>query len=254
MSENAIRGLHLSELHPPEESERYKEIFSKLIHERKAITEQLYLVDITGTRIPVEISSNVLDFEGRIIIQCVYRDITERLKAEKSILASEAKYSLLFNNMINGFAYHKVLFDEDNKPIDYVFILVNDAFEVFTGLTRKDVIGNKVTEVIPGIKNAEIDLISIYGEVALTGKSTKLEIYFEPFEKWYSVSAFSHQKGYFATNFDDITNQKMVESDLKEKIKELEEFYDTAVGREIKMKALKEEILKLQSELSQYKK
>jgi PAS domain S-box-containing protein len=144
---------------------------------------------------------------------------------------------MLFDNMLNGFSYHKVLFDEDNKPIDYVFLLVNDAFEIFTGLTRKDVTGNKVTEVIPGLKNSETDLISIYGEVALTGKSTEFELYFEPFKKWYAVSAFSHEKGYFASVFDDITNQKKVESDLKVRIQELEEFYEMAVGREIKMKS-----------------
>ncbi len=254
MSENEIRGMHQSELHPPEESERYKEIFRKHVQEGKAITELLYVVNSTGTRIPVEISINVLDFRGRKIIQGIFRDITERLKAEKILLESEAKYSLLFNSMLNGFAYHKVLFDEDNKPIDYVFLLLNDAFEVFTGLMRKDVIGKKVTEVILGIKNAEPDLISIYGKVALTGKSTKLQLYFEPFRKWYSVSVFSHQKGYFAAVFDDITNQKKVENDLKEKIKELEDFYNMSVGREVKMKKLKEEIEKLESELSKDKK
>ena len=254
MSEGEIRGKHLNELHPPEESERYREIIRKLIQEGKAITEPLYVVNSTGTSVPVEISSNVLDFEGRKIIQCIFRDITKRLKAENSLLESEAKYSLLFDNMLNGFAYHKVLFDEDNKPIDYVFLLVNDAFEVSTGLRRKDIIGKKVTEVIPGIINLKTDLISIYGDVALSGKSTEFEFHFELLKKWYSVSAFSHQKGYFAAVFDDITNQKKIENDIEVRIKELEEFYEMAVGRELKMKSLKDEIKKLQSELSQYKK
>jgi len=236
MSEDEIRGMHLSELNPPEESERYKEIFRRCIQEGQIITDPLYVLNRSGERIPVEISINVLDFEGRKIIQGIFRDITERLKAEKILLASEKKYTMLFDNMLNGFSYHKVLFDEDNKPIDYVFLLVNDAFEIFTGLTKKDVIGNMVTEVIPGINNSETDLISIYGEVALTGKSTEFELYFEPFKKWYAVSAFSHEKGYFASVFDDITNQKKVESDLKVRIQELEEFYEMAVGREIKMK------------------
>jgi PAS domain S-box-containing protein len=84
MSENEIRGMHLSELHPHEESERYREIFRKLIQEGKAITESLYVVNSTGTRIPVEISANVLDFEGRKIIQGIFRDITERKRASFS--------------------------------------------------------------------------------------------------------------------------------------------------------------------------
>ena len=41
---------------------------------------------------------------------------------------------------------------------------------------------------------------------------------------------------------------------LKERFKELEEFYDMAVGRELKMVELKEEIERLKEELKRYKK
>lgn len=71
------------------------------------------------------------------------------------------------------------MFDENDKPIDYVFLEINDSFEIFTGLKRKNTIGKKIIEVIPGVKDATPDLISIYGKVALTGKSTKFELYFE---------------------------------------------------------------------------
>lgn len=47
----------------------------------------------------------------------------------------------------------------------------------------------------------------------------------------------------------EIDIRKKTQTQLKAKIKELEEFYDMAVGREIKMKTLKEEIAKLKSEL-----
>ena len=36
--------------------------------------------------------------------------------------------------MINAFAYHEILLDKDNKPVDYIFLEVNDAFEELTGL------------------------------------------------------------------------------------------------------------------------
>ena len=47
----------------------------------------------------------------------------------------------------------------------------------------------------------------------------------------------------------EIDIRKKTQTQLKAKIKELEEFYDMAVGREIKMKTLKGEIAKLKSEL-----
>jgi PAS domain S-box-containing protein len=52
----------------------------------------------------------------------------------------------------------------------------------------------------------------------------------------------------------DITDRVRLEEDLKERIKELEEFYDMAVGRELKMVELKNEIERLREELERYKK
>ena len=44
------------------------------------------------------------------------------------------------------------------------------------------------------------------------------------------------------------------EQELKKKVKELQEFYDVAVGRELRMKELKEEIKELKEELGRYRK
>jgi cell shape-determining protein MreC len=54
--------------------------------------------------------------------------------------------------------------------------------------------------------------------------------------------------------FDDITNQKKIEKDLRARIEELETFYQVSINRELKMKQLKDENEKLKSELSKYKK
>lgn len=54
--------------------------------------------------------------------------------------------------------------------------------------------------------------------------------------------------------FEDITEQKQAEEEIKKRVKELEKFYEMAVGRELKMKELKEKIKKLEAELSKYRK
>jgi C4-dicarboxylate-specific signal transduction histidine kinase len=68
-----------------------------------------------------------------------------------------------------------------------------------------------VTEVIPDIKKASPDLIQTYGQVALTGKEINFEMYFEPFKKWYSISAYRPEAGYFCTIFKNITEAKKAE-------------------------------------------
>ncbi len=56
------------------------------------------------------------------------------------------QYTLLFSNMKSGFAYHKMIYDGDGKPVDYVFLEVNDAFSKITGLEKR-VVGKRTTEI-----------------------------------------------------------------------------------------------------------
>lgn len=142
-------------------------------------------------------------------------DITEQKRAKESLLESEAKYRNLFENMLSGFAYHQVVLDENDRPVDYVFLEVNDAFEKLTGLKREDVIGRKVSELLPGIENSDFDWIETYGKVALTGKEIEFDQYSEALGRWFSVSAYSSRKGYFATVFDDITERRLLEEELR---------------------------------------
>lgn len=142
------------------------------------------------------------------------KDITDRIQAEEELKKSEEKYRLLFENMLDGFAYHKIITDENGKAIDYIFMEINDAFEELTGLKREKIIGKKVTEIVPGIEKDTADWIRKYGEVALTDKELRFEQYSEFLDRWYSVYAFCPKKGYFATVFENITERKQAENKI----------------------------------------
>lgn len=120
-----------------------------------------------------------------------------------------------FKNMQNGYAYHKVVTDPTGKAVDYIFLEINKSFERLTGLKEKAIIGRFVTDVLPGIERAPSKFIEKYGEVALSGTDARFEIYSEPLESWYSVYAYSPQKGYFITLFENITEKKKTEETLK---------------------------------------
>ncbi|KKL59349.1 hypothetical protein LCGC14_2216240, partial [marine sediment metagenome] len=51
--------------------------------------------------------------------------------------------------------------------------------------------------------------------VALTGKETEFEIYFEPLQIWLSISVYSPKKGYFVAVFQNITERKGTEEALR---------------------------------------
>ena len=146
----------------------------------------------------------------------VCSDITERKKAEETLRKSEDELHSLFANMADGFAYCQMIFDETQKPVDFVYLQINDAFERITGLKSDLVVGKRVTQAIPGIKEANPELFEIYGRVALTGKTEKFEVFFKPLSLWLSVSVYCPRKGYFAALFEDVTQRKKIDDSLKE--------------------------------------
>jgi|GEM_PF-457025 PAS domain S-box-containing protein len=150
----------------------------------------------------------------------IVRDLTERKEAEAALRQSEELYRSLFENMLNGFAYCKMLF-ENNQPRDFIYLDVNQSFEALTGL--KDVVGKKVSEVIPGIRESDPGLLETYGRVALTGQPERFEIYLEALQMWFAISVYSPGKEYFVAVFDVITERKQAEEALRHE-KELSDF------------------------------
>ncbi len=139
---------------------------------------------------------------------------SERLRAEEAMRESEERYRSLIENMREGVAYCRMLYDDEGRPADFVYLAVNPAFERLTGL--KDVIGRPVTDVIPGIKEKTPELFEAYGRVASTGRAEKFEIDFKPLDAWLSISVYSPGLGHFVAIFDDITFRKRAEENLRE--------------------------------------
>lgn len=197
----------------PEDQKNIPEKFKKL-QEEGYINLEMTNITKAGERIPVDVALHIFQLQGQDVIISVARDITERRKAENALIQSEKKYRTLFENMLEGFAYCKMLFDDEGQPIDWIYIDVNPAFYELTGL--EDIQGKKVTEAIPGIIEAQPELFELYGRVTLTGEAETIEVYFKPLEIWFNISAFKPAPEHFVAVFENITERKMAEIALKE--------------------------------------
>lgn len=140
--------------------------------------------------------------------------IRQKEMAERILLESENRYRSLFENMLDGFAYCEMIYDDHNKPVDFIYLKVNDSFEKLTGL--KNVIGKRVTEAIPDIKESNPELLKIYGRVALNGIPEKFEVKIESLGLLLSISVYSPERGNFVAIFDNITERKLTEEKIKQ--------------------------------------
>jgi len=146
----------------------------------------------------------------------------DRLRAEVE------RYQALFQATETAWALHEMVFDGEGRPVDYVFIDVNPAFERDTGLTAEVCVGKRVTELIPDIADADPDLISMYGEVVSSGEPIRFELYFEPFDRWYRVTASRPYEGHFIAAFEEITKRKRAEAKLHESETRFRHFFESA--------------------------
>jgi PAS domain S-box-containing protein len=127
------------------------------------------------------------------------------------LTADETHFRALFQNMREGVAYCRMFF-EDGQPVDYLHLAVNTAFEPLTGL--KDVVGRRISEVIPGLREANWEIMETYGRVARSGEPEKFEDFVHGLSMWYSISVYSPKPDYFVAIIENITERKRNERDL----------------------------------------
>ncbi len=115
-------------------------------------------------------------------------------------------YKRIIDNTPHGYAFHRVIVDSQNNPIDYEFLEMNRAFEKSTGLSAKETIGKTYRQIFPE-KTETFDWIGFYGKIALGGPSQYFEQYSDHLKQYYKGYSFSPEPLTFVTLFIDITQQ-----------------------------------------------
>ncbi len=133
---------------------------------------------------------------------------------------------LLFNNMPNGCAYHKIIVDDNGSPCDYKFLEINQKFELLIGLNSEQVVEKTAREIIPGIEKEEFDWITFFGDIALNNKTETITQYFESLNCWLKVSAYSPEPNYFVAFFDDVTETIAITDAFNRKKEQLNALFE----------------------------
>jgi PAS domain S-box-containing protein len=143
----------------------------------------------------------------------VRRDFEKRQRAEAAQRLSNARYTMLFDSIDEGYCIIEMIFDEQEKPVDYRFLETNPSFEKLTGLREAQ--GRRMRELAP---QHEAHWFETYGRVALTGEAVRFQHRAEQLHRWFDVYAFRFGEPanrQVAILFNDITERKQMDEALR---------------------------------------
>ncbi len=81
-----IVGLHFTQIHPPEEVDKYLDAFARHSQSDQMLLIEAEVVRPDGGRVPVEVSGGPIDLgDGHKVIQGLFRDITERRAVQREL-------------------------------------------------------------------------------------------------------------------------------------------------------------------------
>ncbi|MFZ3136292.1 MAG: PAS domain S-box protein [Thermodesulfovibrionales bacterium] len=192
--------------------------------------------------------------------------ITLRIRADhkridESLRESEEKFRAM-----SASAKDAIIMIDNEGNISYW----NEAAEKMFGYSEQEALGKELHTFLSSQRYHEayrngFSKFKTNGQGVAVGKTLELEAMRKDgteFPIELSVSAVKLKGKWNATGIvRDITERKLAEEalqkneeELKKRVKELEEFYDMAVGRELRIKDLREENEELKEELEKYKK
>ncbi len=163
-------------------------------------------------------------------------DTTYRKTAERRFLE-------LFKNMNSGIA----VYESFGNGRDFIFKDMNPAGEKINNVKKEDIVGKKITEVFPGVE--KMGLFKVFQDVYKTGQTQEMpaSLYEDKrMKKWIKNTIYRLPNKELVAIHQDVTEQKEIENNIKNKAKEMEKLNKFMIGRELKMMELKNKIKELE--------
>jgi PAS domain S-box-containing protein len=154
-----IIGMHHSELHPPGESKYYRGMFAAHVLKGHATEFDGEVIRKDGSVVPAMISAATLTLGGKRLIVGLFRDITERKRAERMLQDSERRALALLNAPADRVA----LVDRDG-----VVLALNERMAESVGSSVDELVGVYGWDLVPSdvaaLRKAQVDEVFRSGE------------------------------------------------------------------------------------------
>jgi len=167
-TEDELLGMSPVNLDDPEYARKViPQAAADLMSKGETVIQTVHLAK-DGSRVPVEINIQKFDLGGVPHVLSVARDLTERKRVERDLAERETRYRELFENMSSGVT----VFEPIEPGKDIVIKDINKAGAHMSGVAREDVVGKKLLEAFPGMRDFEG--VKYLRRVARTGQPEHL--------------------------------------------------------------------------------
>ncbi len=231
----------------PEDREQLEGSVNESLAYHKPYIADVRMVRPDGTEWIMEArGSAVYDDKGLpVLMSGTAQDVTDRKRVENELLLhrehladlvkgktselkdSEKRYRGLFDIISSGVAVFEVVGD----AVDFVFKDFNTSGEKIDRIHKEDVIGRRVTEVFPGVK--DIGLFEVFQRVWKSGNSEYLPatLYEDArITGWRENYVYKLSSGEIVAVYDDVTKRVETERLLLESEKKYRSIFDNAAN------------------------
>ncbi len=172
--------MHQSQVHPPDEAERYRRMFAQHVEQGSAVGFEAELRRKDGSSVPIYISAALIEIAGRRLLQGRFVDLSERKEAERQLQASEKKFRTFTEQSL-----HPIWVIQDGR-----IVYCNSALSMYIGAdSPEQAQGMKLNEIVEAESWAEVETRL---RLLLSGKSQgeRMAIRFTPLPgevRWHDV-------------------------------------------------------------------
>jgi len=150
-----------------------------------------------------------------------YDLLYKELKTRKDQLSAEKQFiDSIYNNIEQGIAVHELLYNENMEPIDYKIIDANDAYARIMKIPLEKALGSLGSNIYYGKGAPHLD---IYTGIVNNGETVQLEEYISSLDKYLSITGTPLKDKQFIILFEDITELKEQEIELKNRAKKVQQ-------------------------------
>jgi PAS domain S-box-containing protein len=204
-------GLDFRCFRPPDSREEMMARMAEL-REKGSLRYESINLRKDGSFFPVEISLRLIETKGKPFFQGIARDITERKQDEERLRASEERYRSLIESMTECVAIYRPLEGEE----DFLITEFNPAAQHTEQVLLEEVVGRRLTEVFPGVK--EFGILDAFLRVARTGQAEEFPLRFYQDQRisgWRDNYIYRLSSGEVAAVYWDRTREKQAEEEIR---------------------------------------